>query len=848
MDRFRYFVADNELFLSNHSSDFARQIKCHDEFLKFEEQSGINTSKISLFISATIHLVSTDSVSEDDYEKIRKLFHSTVKLNLNYFTSDNFSLSDLLLFLKIYKKSYTKLVETNEDDKSLKNKALLFLHKIFDIAEIELISFIQANKNSKDSDLLSLESESCDPKECSIYFSIFETSPNPILLVNSENVIFDINKAARKLFFEITDNYFYEGMVDITFPWIKDKVEELRKSSSKSLSFEKTFITKKGPKYYDVKLLKTIDVKNPIEDVTVVMTNITGYKNMTRSLNESKLKYESLFTNMFELCAYNKIILDDNGEAIDFNILDINDSLAKYLNMKKENVIGSMASSTLPFMVDKGTQWLDLFKKSALSGENIKLKEAYIGSVDSWYTMSIYSVTSGYFMIVFSDITEKKKAEQKILHLAYYDSLTGLPNTKHIDNRIEDAIESAIAENKNFAVIFIDIANFKRINSTLGHKAGDFLLQQVSHRLQELLSLEYDSIARHGGDKFILLYGPIEDMSQAGDYAKRISDELMPPFYFNNHEIYLEINIGISMYPDDADNIHALKRNADTAMCSAKKTKGCTFQFHTKEMYDSAIQKLEIENELRHALTREELFLNFQPLVNILSGRIMGFEALLRWKNFDRGNVSPVEFIPVAESTGLILPIGEWVLYRSCEECKKWIDEGFSDLYVSVNVSLNQFQRQNFVEIVKDALDTTGLPPENLCLEITESVFMEDLDNILSSLYKLKLMGIRIFLDDFGTGYSSLNYLEKLPVNTLKIDKSFISRIDSNWDHSVLTKAIISMAHSLGLEVVAEGVETNNEYEFLKEHKCDKIQGYLFSKPIPSSSVIEVLRDNFSKK
>ncbi|MFZ5990062.1 MAG: putative bifunctional diguanylate cyclase/phosphodiesterase, partial [Bacillota bacterium] len=445
-------------------------------------------------------------------------------------------------------------------------------------------------------------------------------------------------------------------------------------------------------------------------------------------------------------------------------------------------------------------------------------------------------------IIVLKDITELKRTEEIIYNMEYFDSLTGLPNRTLFSDRLNMALAQARRNNQQSALIILDLDNFKTINDTLGHSVGDLLLKQVGEKIKSYLR-EVDTVARLGGDEFVILQPQINDISDATKVADRILEKFQCPWILEDKEYYITASMGIAIYPNDGQDEQTLFKNADTAMYRAKEVGRNNYQMFAESMNRKVLQKLETENNLRRAVEKEEFVLFYQPQIDILSGKIVGMEGLLRWYRPGFGLVPPMDFIPLAEESGLIIPIGEWVLRTACRQNKEWIDSGIEPLIIAVNLSARQFQQQNLVEAIEKALLETGLPPTLLELEITESTAMEDLNFTIEVLTQLRDKGIRISLDDFGTGYSSLNYLKRLPINTLKIDKSFVHDITSNANEEAIAKSVISLAHKMMLTVVAEGVETNEQLSFLKEQRCDKVQGYLFSKPLPADEIEKLLRN-----
>jgi diguanylate cyclase (GGDEF)-like protein len=447
---------------------------------------------------------------------------------------------------------------------------------------------------------------------------------------------------------------------------------------------------------------------------------------------------------------------------------------------------------------------------------------------------------------------ERKKSEKRILQLAFYDSLTGLPNQTSYRDRLQQVIAHARRYNRIAAVLFLDLDNFKRINDTLGHRAGDHLLKLVSERLNGTIrssdSLSRNrsdklqtTVARQGGDEFTLILTEIRNPEDAAKVAHRLVSKLSEPYKLEGYEVFITVSIGIAIFPVDGEDIDSILMNADAAMYHAKKQGKNNFQFYRLTMNERAMERLNLENDLRKALERDELLLHYQPKVGIESGKIVGMEALIRWQHPEMGMISPAEFIPLAEETGLIVPIGEWVLQAACAQINAWKAQGLAPIPVSVNISSQQFQHQELLITIGRLLESSGIPPERLMLEITESVIMQNTDSTFDILNTLTAMGLRLLIDDFGTGYSSLSYLKRLPVYAIKIDRSFISDIATNPDDAAIIKAIIAMAQNLKLKVVAEGVETEEQLAFLRDEQCDVMQGYLFSRPLPAEEASKLL-------
>jgi diguanylate cyclase (GGDEF)-like protein len=450
---------------------------------------------------------------------------------------------------------------------------------------------------------------------------------------------------------------------------------------------------------------------------------------------------------------------------------------------------------------------------------------------------------------IMRDITEQRQAEDtlrenkaRLEHVTRHDTLTGLPNRLFLNERMEHILEQAKRKGQQVAVLFIDLDHFKTINDVMGHSLGDLVLQGVSERLTGCIR-KSDTIARQGGDEFIIVLPHCNREKGAVRVAQKISEVLESPIHRNNREFYVTASIGIAIYPDDGGDAQTLLSNADIALHRAKEQGRNTYQFYNPEMNARALERMELKNLMHKALERQEFLLHYQPQVDGGTGRIVGMEALVRWQLPGRGLVSPAEFIPIAEQTGLIVPIGEWVLRTACAQNVAWQRSDLRPVRIAVNLSALQLKEQNLAGKVDGILKETGMEPGWLELEITESTIMHDIERAVSTLCDLHNLGVKITVDDFGTGYSSLYYLKKFALYALKIDRSFVNEITHNQDDAAIATAIVAMAHSLKLKVVAEGVETEEQLEMLRFLGCDLLQGFLFSKPLPAEEATVLLEN-----
>lgn len=543
-------------------------------------------------------------------------------------------------------------------------------------------------------------------------------------------------------------------------------------------------------------------------------------------------------------------IFDCAGEAIlvtdaDARIVSANAAFCHISGFAEKEVLG-MTTSDMCLGTENG-RWQEIREAIERDGKwSGELQPTRKGgdSYPAWASISSTHDKAGlltHYCFVFSDITERKAAEQQIYRLAYYDTLTDLPNRSLLYSLLEQAISEAHRKHEHGALLFLDLNRFKHINDSFGHSPADTLLAEVGKRLAAALRKE-DVVSRLGGDEFVLALFDISRREDAAIVARKVLAALAEPFFIEGHEVLLSASVGISIFPDDGRDAETLIRNADVAMYRAKQLGDSGYLYYSREMNLRSLERLKMEGGLRHALDRNEFLLHFQPQLDLVSNRIIGTEALLRWSSPGHGMISPAQFIPVAEETGLIIPIGEWVIDAACKQLRAWLDAGLSPVKVAVNLSPRQFS-QNLPRTVMRYLKTYGLPPDLLEVEITESMLMHNTESVVAMMQEFASAGVVISLDDFGTGYSSLSYLKRFPIDTLKIDQSFVQGIPQDANDSAIATAIISMAKALKLRVIAEGVETEAQLDFLKSAGCDEIQGYWFSKPIAADAYAQLLRE-----
>lgn len=454
----------------------------------------------------------------------------------------------------------------------------------------------------------------------------------------------------------------------------------------------------------------------------------------------------------------------------------------------------------------------------------------------TWYSVSLVPNAQGEpenYIAIFNDITEFKNSRAQIDFLAHHDNLTGLPNRVLLNDRLEMALNSALRQHEKVGVLFLDLDRFKNVNDSLGHSVGDQLLIETAKRLSSIVRTG-DTVSRLGGDEFVVLFPKIKDEANLADLTIKLRDVLQHPYTVGGISLHVTPSIGIAVFPDDGDSVNALIKNADAAMYLAKEKGRNNYQFYTPLLNSRTLDRLKLEGDLRLALDEGGFELHYQPQVFAHSGNLWGAEALVRWRHPERGLVSPADFIPMAEETGLIIPLGEWVFTEAARQVTAWRKSGLPNLVVSVNISAVQFRKDNFVERIVTILKNEGAAAHSLELELTESILMHDMESSIQTLNYLRELGFRIAIDDFGTGFSSLNYLRRLPVNVLKIDQSFVREMLAEQASLAIVETIISLAHSLGKETIAEGVETKAELDVLTGRGCQLMQGYYFSKPLPA--------------
>ncbi len=624
---------------------------------------------------------------------------------------------------------------------------------------------------------------------------------------------------------------------DLAKSYIEGDLEVLR--TGKSITTIDLIKRSNGEDYWAESYKSPVTINGEVIGTVGFARDITEHKKLLSEIAKKELEYTSLVNNLpLSIVRYDLKCRREfaNVSQRDFLSEDIQSLVGKtpleLWNPNIKNMTGEQFQKRLLEVMQTGeSQTFEM--QCEVNGAT------YISMVNLVAELDKDNQVIGALALA-SDITEMSQYRQSLEHLAYHDPLTSLPNRTLLNQRLQYAIQHAAKHHNNFGLLFIDLDYFKSINDTLGHTVGDELLVEAAKRISACVRSD-DLVARIGGDEFAILAIDINHDYDLAGLAAKISKKLAEPFNVEEISFFVTVSTGIACYPNDSDNIDDLMKYADTAMYQAKKQGRNNYQFYTPELTQNVIEHLAIATALRYAIKKNELSLHYQPKVCIESGNILGAEALLRWNGKVLGHVLPDKFIPIAEESGLIIEIGDWVLQQTCEAAVQINTGRKSPIVIAANMSSKQFVGNNFIENLKRCLAETGCQPEWLALEITESLLLQDSDEVLETLTEIDRMGITIAIDDFGTGYSALAYLNKFPISQVKIDRSFVNHICSQESAALLVKAIIAMAQSLNKELVAEGIETQQQATLIKEYGCSQAQGYLYSKPIPFAEFTQLL-------
>ncbi len=697
-----------------------------------------------------------------------------------------------------------------------------------------LLLFAQLLYRSRELDRSNLALKEKD----ALYRALFENTGVGVLYAGPNLEIQDANQH----FLDFTGYSLPELLgrtpIDITHPddveEVKRQFQDIAKGNIDSLHTERRYLRKDGETRLGEVLATCVrDQSGKISHWIAAVSDITEQKKIEEELRQAAAVFENTREGV--------VITDPNAK-----ILAVNKALSDISGYSREEVLGQTPQLWKSNRHDEAfyqALWTSLSQTGRWRGEiwnRRKSGEAY----PAWLTIDSIKDSKGNltnYVSVLSDISSVKQSQEQIQFLAHHDPLTELPNRLLFNARLEHALQRAQREQHRVAVLFLDLDNFKSINDSLGHPVGDELLQEVAARLRGLLR-EEDTVARVAGDEFIIILDEVAGPEEASLVAEKLLAAFDESIKLKSNELHITISIGIVLFPNDGKNVTELVKNADAAMYHSKENGRNRFSFYTSELTAEASEQLRIGNELRGALKRGELSLHYQPQYALADGRLVGAEALLRWSHPELGMISPARFIPVAESTGLIIPIGGWVLRTACTQVKAWRDQGLDIARISVNVAGQQIDQMDILQAVHAVLTKTGLDASMLELEVTETFIMQRAEQAISVLEQLRDMGVTLAIDDFGTGYSSLSYLKRLPLHRLKVDKSFVDGVTSNPNDMAIARAVIALARSLDLDVIAEGVETEGQEAFLKAEGCGEVQGYYYSRPLPPEEFVKLLQ------
>ena len=673
------------------------------------------------------------------------------------------------------------------------------------------------------------------------YRLLFESNPVPMYVYDSRTLrIVAVNKAAVAQYGHSEREFLAKSITEIRPKAdVPDFLLDLKRHTAGLQQRGVWRHQRKNGEIFDAEIVCDRMEFRGIDSRLVAAYDITERKRAEDAVKRAEEKYRDIFENA---------VIGIFQATPEGRLTSINRALAEMHGYDSpEEMMAVVANVGQDLYVDP-TRMIEQLHALA-SGKVVRGAEVEIYRKDrsrKWVRVNVRGIRGvqgevALFEGTVEDITEHKAAQERVKFLAYYDALTELPHRALLQDRLENALAGARLRGEKIALLFLDLDRFKDVNDLYGHSFGDFVLKEVAQRLKECTP-EYNTVARVGGDEFLILLSDVREAADAALAAERVMEAMGATFVIQGQPVRMGCSVGLSVFPEHGEDGDTLVRNADAAMYSAKVDGRSNVRFFTDEMNTQAMQRLTMDKNLRLALERKEFSLVYQPQMEIESGAITGFEALIRWQHPELGVIPPERFISVAENNGLILPIGEWVLRTACEQARRWQDDGLPAVPVSVNVSAAQFRQEGFRELIRRVLGETGLAPAYLQLELTESLLLSNAEMTLAVLRELTEMGVRLVIDDFGTGYSSFSYLRHFSAEKLKIDQSFVRDVVTNGDDAAITAAIISMGKSLHIKVIAEGVESEAQMAFLRENGCDEIQGNYFSHAVPGGEAAAILR------
>lgn len=675
---------------------------------------------------------------------------------------------------------------------------------------------------------------------------LIELSPDAILVFYDTKIVYSNSQGIELFGVETLGQLIGKRYIDFVHPKYKERSRnillQIENEKSKKPYYIHGVFHRYDGQVLDVDVKITSIIFNNQQSTLAFIRDLTERRLTEQSLDQSLYELR-LLSNAVEKLTIGLMITDPNQEG--HPIVYANPHFFHLTGYSPEEIIGHDAK----ILQGEDTDPLAIMKiREAIKNSepiSIEILNYRKDGLPFWNEMQLtpfydFNGKLVHYISLQQDISERKQAENQIEIMAYHDDLTGLPNRRLFLDRLNIALNERIRDGHGLAVIMIDLDHFKIVNDSLGHYAGDIILQDLASRFRRHVS-KNNTLARLGGDEFSLLLPSISSTEDVITACRQLQDVMNYPFHVEDKMYNLTLSIGISIYPEDGVDSTTLIKNADIAMYRSKAQGRNMYHWFTPSMNDMVIERVNLEASIRKCIANKNFILHYQPKINLKTGAIYGVEALIRMPSDENGLISPATFIPLAEETGLIVPIGEWVLETACKQNKAWQDEGFASMLISVNLSARQFQQGDLVQQVKQIIDDSGLDPKWLELELTESIIMSNIDEASEKLHQLKVMGIAISIDDFGTGFSSLSYLKNLPIDILKIDQSFITNIESDITNAAIARAIISLGHSLEMTVIAEGVETEEQLHFLRVEQCDSVQGYFFSVPCEADAFTQFL-------
>jgi len=680
-------------------------------------------------------------------------------------------------------------------------------------------------------------------KSLSLLRATLESTADGIMMVNGHGAVVDWNQKFVEMW-RIPSYMLESGKESMSFEYI---LEQLVDPQSLISDVQYLYQNPEWQGELPELIFKDGRIYERFTQPQRVGTQIVGRVYSFRDVTQKRMAEDELRIRerAIEASTHGVVIVDI--EHHENKVIYVNHSFERTTGYSEQHALGKNLNALLGINSEEVNNKRIELAIRELREETVEMESIKHSGESFWSEISVAPVKDSFghvkhYVCIINDITQRRDMENQLVKQATYDSLTNLPNRVLLMDRVEQAILQAKKRNSLLAFLFLDLDRFKMTNDTLGHTIGDKLLQAISNMLL-VVTEDFDTVARLGGDEFVILLPDLQSIQEAEQIAQNLLNAIEKTIFIEHHSLKITASLGISFYPRDGMDYESLLKCADLSMYHAKDSGRNTYRVYEPEMNRRVINHMQLDNALRDALSNNELFLVYQPLIDLKNATVIGFEALMRWNNKKLGSVNPIDFIPLAEENGLILQMGEWALEEACRQLKKWQQQGLNELTVAVNISGRQFRQTCLPEVIAKVLKNTGLQSKYLELELTESLLIENIGHVVDTMYLLKDMGTKLVIDDFGTGYSSLSYLKQFPVDKLKIDRSFIAEMASNENDAAIAKAIINLGHSLNIQIVAEGIETEYQKDFLMTHGCDFAQGYYFKQPDTPDNIVDYLKN-----